>query len=159
LSEIAEVVGGCGAHVATHARNVRTALRGAGIGACELRGVQLKFDMVLLATEPVNGVTLDQALQVLETEPARWAALIASGRRSGFDNVRRSAEALLPMVDSIQPAAILKRLGILAESDTQSEPREAFALALSYQIDRLRGYALSVLRMILREPRQERCAD
>lgn len=159
LSEIAEVVGSCGAHVATHARNVRTALRGAGIGTCELRGVELKFDMVVLASEPVNGVTLDQALQVLETEPARWATLIASGRRSGFDNVRRSAEALLPMVDAIHPATILKRLGILAESETQSEPREAFALALSYQIDRLRGYALSVLRMILREPRQETSDD
>ncbi|HEY0131225.1 MAG TPA: hypothetical protein VGB57_07455 [Allosphingosinicella sp.] len=151
LSEIAEIVGGCGAHVSTHARNVRTALRGAGIGGCELRGVELTIPTVQLSCEAFEMVTLDQALQVLETEPARWAALIASGRRSGFDNVKRSAEAMLPMVNAINPTSILKTLGILAESEAQSEPREAFALALSYQLDRLRGYALSVLRMILRE--------
>lgn len=151
FSEIAEIVNGCAAHVSTHARNVRAALRGAGIGECELRAVELEVYTMQLSCEAVARVTLDQGLQALETEPARWATLIASGQRSGFDNVKRSAEALLPMVEAIKPAAILKTLGILAESETQSEPREAFALALSYQMDRLRGYALSVLRMILRE--------
>lgn len=151
LSEIGEIVSGCGTHVSTHARNVRTALRGTGIGDCELRGVEVRFPPVQLSCETFEVVTFDQVLQVLETEPARWAALIAGGQRSGFDNVRRSAEALLPMVNAIDPRAILKTLGILSGSKIQSAPREAFALTLSYQLDRLRGYTLSVLRMILRE--------
>lgn len=151
FSEIAEIVNGCAAHVSTHARNVRSALRGAGIGACELRAVELEVCIMQLSCEAVARVTLDQGLQALETEPQRWATLIASGHRSGFDNVKRSAEALLPMVRAIKPAAILKTLGILADAENQSEPREAFALALTYQMDRLRGYASSVLGMILRE--------
>ncbi|HEX8062224.1 MAG TPA: hypothetical protein VF535_03320 [Allosphingosinicella sp.] len=160
LSEIAEIVAGCGAHVSTHARNVRQALRAAGIGECELRAVEVRFPPVLLSCETFEVVTFDQALQVLETEPPRWTALIAGGRRTGFDNVKRSAEALLPMVSAIDPTAILKTLGILAESEVQSEPREAFALSLSYQMDRLRGYTLSVLRMILREgPLQAQAAQ
>lgn len=151
LSEIADVVASCGAHVSTHARNVRTALRAAGIGSCELRAVEIQFSLFEACEEPVNTVTLDEGLQTLETEPKRWPVLIASGLGSGFDHVERSATRLKPMVEAFDSAAILKRLGILAEGDTQSGAREAFALSLSYQLDRLRGYTLSVLKMILRE--------
>lgn len=151
LSEIADIVASCGAHVSTHARNVRTALRAASIGTCELRAVELEFTVMEAADEAIDTVTLDEGLQTLETEPNRWPVLIASGQASGFDHVERSAVRLKPMVEAIDSAAILKKLGILAESDTQSGAREAFALNLSYQLDRLRGYTLSVLKMILRE--------
>jgi hypothetical protein len=154
LAEVSEIVRGCGGHVATHAANVRNALRGAGIGECELRAVELPIGAIVqLSGESFETVSLDQALHTLETETKRWPGVIASGRRDGFALVSASAETLRPMVAAIDPEAILIGLGILADSDRQSEPREAFALGLSYQLDRLRGYALSVLDMILRDGR------
>lgn len=152
LAEIAEVVSSCGAHVSTHARNVRTALRDAGIGSCELRAVKLECATVMQASwKAFRIVTLDQGLQALETEPDRWPALIASGHSAGFASLRRSAERLKSLVEGMDPASILKSLGILSKSKTQSAPREAFALALAYKLERLCGYSLSILNVILRE--------
>lgn len=148
LAETAEIIRGCGAHVSIHARNVRAALRGAGIGTCELSAVPLTL-ITVLSSQDFKSVSLDEALQALESEPERWATLIAGGQAADFINVRRSAETLHNMLSEIDTETILKSLGILSSSKTQSEPREAFALSLSFQMDRLWGYALSVLNMIL----------
>jgi len=150
LTQIGEIVRGCGAHISTHARNVRTALQGAGIGACELRGVQLPLPTAYqFSLEGIKTVSFDQALQALETEPERWVRLIADGRRAGFEIVISSAQTMRSTVEAIDTESILKTLGILGKTDQQSEPREAFALALSFQLDRMCGYAKSVLDMIL----------
>lgn len=150
MTEVGEVVRGCGAHISIHARNVRAALLGAGIGSCELRGVQLPLSTAYqFCREGIKAVSFDQALQALETEPERWARLIADGRRAGFDIVFSSAQTMRTTVEAIDTESILKTLGILGKTDQQSEPREAFALALSFQLDRMCGYAKSVLDMIL----------
>jgi hypothetical protein len=108
--------------------------------------------------QPVDGVSFDQALEALESEPERWVRLIANGQRAGFAMVERSAQTMRSMVAAIDTESILKTLGILGQSDPQSEPREAFALALSFQLDRLCGYAKSVLDMILGDtPRNVDC--
>jgi hypothetical protein len=154
LAELAEIVRGCASHVATHASNVRSALRGLGIGECEMRAVELSIGQcVQLSCESFETVSLDQALNALETEPGRWADQIASGQRAGFALVVASAQTLRPMVAAIDPSAILIGLGILSDAEQQSEPREAFAMRVTYLMDRMCGYALSVLDMILREGR------
>ncbi|HEX8124794.1 MAG TPA: hypothetical protein VF548_04360 [Allosphingosinicella sp.] len=149
LSDIAEVVTGCGAHVSTYARNVRTAFRAAGIGTCELRTVRLDCGAMDMGGQPIKFVTLDEGLQVLETELDRWSALIASGRQPGYANVKRSAERLKCLAEAIQSTSILQTLGIPCPSTTQPGPRDAFALSLAYQLDRLRRYTVAVVEVIM----------
>ena len=150
LSEISEIVRSCGSHVAAHTQNLRGAMRAAGIGDCELRSVTLEMsDHIQLSGECFASISLDQALHTLESETQLWPQLLAGGRQSNYAAVVRSAQTLRPIVAAIEPGHVLRSVGIL--TDTPSESREAYAMSLSLLISRLAQFGLSVLDTILRE--------
>jgi hypothetical protein len=150
LSEVAEIVRGCGTHIAAQVQNVRQQLRRAGIGDCEVQAIQLPLARPIpLGGETFEAVSFDQALNALASEPARWARLVGSGQ-DGFAAVAGAAETLRPIVDAIDPARILTDLGILPDG-VPSESREAYAAELSFGMDRMTAYAQAVLARIINE--------
>lgn len=150
MSEVADIVRSCGAHIPAHVQNVRQRLRQAGIGDCEVQGLQLDLDRCIpLGGEDFQTISFDQALHALETEPRRWETLVAGGQE-GFAAVASSATTLLAIVDCVQSDEVLKDLGILPSGEG-SEPRDPNAAELCYRIDRLVAYAQMVLGRIVRE--------
>lgn len=150
LTEVAKIVRGCGAHVAAQVQNVRQQLRRAGIGDCEVQAIQLPLARpITLSGEAFDAVSFDQALNMLASEPARWERLLGSGQ-DGFAAISGAAETLRPIVDAIDPAQILKDLGILPDG-AASESRDTYAAELSFGMDRMTAYAQAVLARIIDE--------
>lgn len=153
LGEQAEIVRSCASNIACHVQNVRSALLNARISDFEIGSVEVEIGSFVQLSEGIfDRISFDQVLHVLESETRRWVSLIASGQRSGFDALERSAGTLKLVVTAINSGDILARLGILPKGSRKSEPREAIAASLGFQIDRMRAYALSVLNTVLCDP-------